>query len=71
MATLPGLDADVFFGDVAKPLPDWRPHAHDEDHDDDDDEPLSPDERAALVGVLGFDPTEWEDGSDSPKAPRE
>lgn len=54
MAQLPGSEAEVFFGDTEKPLPDWRKAATDDDQDD-DVEPTA-DEKAAVVGVLGFDP---------------
>lgn len=55
MATLPESDADVYYGDADKPLPDWREVAGD---DSDDDDTLTADERAAVIGVLGFDPAD-------------
>ena len=59
MADIPGLQADVFFGDADnKPLPNWRKEISERDDEDDEDKPLSKGERAALVGVLGFDPEE-------------
>ena len=65
MAEIPGLKADVYFGDAEeKPLPPWRRHIPDRDDEDDEDKPLSAAERAALVGILGFDPAELEDGSE-------
>lgn len=64
MPDIPGLKADVFFGDAqADQLPDWRKLIPDRDDEDDEDEPLSTAERAALVGILGFDPTELETDS--------
>lgn len=67
MASLPDSAVDVFYGDPAKPLPDWRMHAHDDEPDDDDEltgDELTGDERAALVGVLGFDPAELAEGGE-------
>jgi hypothetical protein len=55
MATFPGLDADIFFG--LSELPDWRREKEDRD-DTDEDLPLTAEERAALVALLGFDPAE-------------
>lgn len=49
MPQLPGLDADVYYGDPEKKLPNWREH---DDKDDDGEEP-TPEERAAVEGVLG------------------
>lgn len=57
MASLPNLDADVYFGDAEKPLPNWR----DWDESADEEAKLSKEDRAALVGVLGFDPAEIDD----------
>jgi|SRR6185437_9336004 len=53
MPTLPGMQGDVYFGDPDKPLPDWRALPEDESVED---APLSDRERAALAGMLGFDP---------------
>lgn len=57
MAKIPGLPASIFFGDTVAPLPDWRAHREDAGEGNDSDE-LTPDERAVLVAVLGFDPAE-------------
>jgi hypothetical protein len=57
MASFPGMIGEVFWGDPATPLPDWRKQS-DQDETDDDDRPLSVDERKHLVSVLGFDPDE-------------
>lgn len=56
--TFDDLDANVFYGDAERPLPDWR----EEPGDDDDDayDNLTPQQRAGLVAVLGFDPSESE-----------
>jgi len=60
MPRLPGMeDADVYFGDAEKPLPDWRAHVEEDTADDDT---LSDAEHVALVAMLGFDPNEGEDG---------
>lgn len=59
MADIPGLPADVYFGDVGNPLPAFPPlGASDEDTED---QPLSDDERDSLIAVLGFDPRELDD----------
>lgn len=50
---VPGLDADVYFGDAERPLPDWRKHLPDED---DDDTP-----QPGVAAMLGFDPSELEE----------
>lgn len=55
MAAIPGLDADVYFGDAETPLPDWRSALLDDDSDEDD---ASPEQLAAVRGILGFDPAE-------------
>lgn len=55
MAVIPGLKADVYFGDAATPLPDWRSNAPDEESDDDD---TSPENHRAVAAMLGFDPRE-------------
>ena len=56
MATIPGLDDEVFFGDSESQLPDWRKSLP-EDESDEDEPTLE--ERAAVVGMLGFDPEEY------------
>jgi hypothetical protein len=63
---IPGLPADVYFGATDKPLPEWAvpDPAADEAAED---RPLTDDERAALAGVLGFDPAElWPDDAAAP-----
>lgn len=57
MPQLPGMKGEVFFGDTEVPLPDWRAGLVDSGADDDADE-ITPGERKALVGMLGFDPRE-------------
>src|ERR1700674_2861444 len=56
MADIPGLEADVYFGDAATPLPDWRA-----DLPEEDDEEPSEEWRRAVAGMLGFDPSELDD----------
>src|SRR5271157_1182806 len=55
MANIPGLPADVFFGD--KPLPNWR---HRLKTDQDDDRGATPEERRSVKRILGFDPREFD-----------
>lgn len=59
MNKLPGMLGEIGFGTPTKPLPDWRDADMDES---DDDAPPTPEERKALVGMLGFDPAELDDG---------
>lgn len=59
MPRLPGLDADVSFGEPEKALPAVGPP-----EDDDFDEPTA-EEREATTAVLGFDPAELWDDSES------
>lgn len=68
MAEIPGLDAEVYFGDTEQPLPNWREVLPDEDDDSDE---LSAEDRAAIVGMLGFDPSDnlQSDGSKESPAP--
>ena len=65
MEKLPGMLGEVSFGDPEKPLPNWR--AAPPPGEDDEDEELSPEERQALIGMLGFDPAadETEDMADA------
>ncbi len=59
MPEIPGLPAQIFFGDIEKPLPEWTARDADmeqDDDDDDDDENLSKEDMAALKSMLGFDP---------------
>lgn len=54
---LPGLEAEVFFGDAETPLPDWRKVLPEENDDDDNDE-LTEEEKQSVIGMIGFDPGE-------------
>lgn len=56
MPEIPGLEADVYFGDPQRALPDWRAETDDVD-DEDNDEPTAED-KAEVAGILGFDPAE-------------
>jgi hypothetical protein len=60
METPLGLNTDVYFGDVDRPLPDWRAEQDKDDPDTDDEEPTE-DDIAAAKAILGFDPDELED----------
>ena len=55
-------EQDVYFGDTEKPLPNWR-EEQDEAEDTDDSE-LDDEERAGVIGILGFDPEELWPGPD-------
>ncbi len=50
---IPGLDADVYFGDAERPPPNWRKELPEDESDD--DEP-TPQERADVIEMIGFDP---------------
>lgn len=50
--------ADVYFGDTEQPTPDWRKESSE---DADDEAPPTEEERAAVRGILGFDPAELEE----------
>lgn len=52
MPTLPGMNSDVYFGDVNTPLPNWRDRP-----DEDSGEDASPEEVAHVSVLLGFDIT--------------
>ena len=58
MATLPRLNSDWFFGDTAKPEPDWRKDDDEDEDDDEDPEPVDPD---VLKAMLGFTPSDDDD----------
>jgi hypothetical protein len=58
MPDIPGLGVDVYFGDAEKPLPEWDGDVDAATDEAAEDAPLSDDDRAALVAVLGFDPSE-------------
>ena len=49
MEILPGTTNEIAFGDVVAPLPDWR------DSPEDDTEDATPEEVAAVSGMLGID----------------
>lgn len=53
MPSVPGLPADVYFGNTQKPLPDWRESAS---NDESDDDMPSEDDLKAVIAMLGFDP---------------
>ena len=58
MNQLPGLDFDVYFGDAEEQDDlDWRNVLPEEEDNDE----LDPEERAAVVAMIGFDPTEPEE----------
>lgn len=54
-----GLDADVFFGDPDKPLPNWRKDAESTAEADDEEDSPQP----GVAEMLGFDPKELDDES--------
>ena len=60
MPDIPGLDADIFFGD-----PDDQPDEMDfpttEEEDQDEDTEMSPEEKKWLEGILGFSPDELDE----------
>ncbi len=66
MADLFGLDADVFYGDAEKPLPNWReePQAAEGAGDE-----ASPEEKRTVASLLGFDPSELWPAQTPPKVP--
>ena len=55
MAVIFGLDVDVYFGGVDKPLPDWRKSKEIAMEENPDDELLeeTPED---VIAILGFDP---------------
>jgi hypothetical protein len=62
---IPGLDGvEVFFGDAERPLPNWREILPEDDSDGDE---LTPEEREAVIGMIGFDPAEKEEEPTPPK----
>jgi hypothetical protein len=60
MPSLPNQNADVHFGYVGKPLPDWRKSKALALEDDPDDE-LLPVTDPYVIAALGFDPRELAD----------
>lgn len=67
MATMPGMDGDVYWGDPDKPPPDWRKHPiPDADEDDDSySEDATPERKRWVHNVVGFDPAELDDDDES------
>jgi len=61
MTRIYGLDADIYFGDVDKPLPDWRNDPEWMAQEDPDDE-LEPGDPNGAIAILGYDPFEEEEG---------
>lgn len=59
---VPGLNVDVYFGDAERPLPNWRGILIQEDEDTDE---LSSEERDSVIGMIGFDPLEYEEQKDA------
>jgi hypothetical protein len=55
MAEIVGHDCDVHFGEIDRPLPDWREDESLLNEEDPDDELLIP-TPADVVAILGFDP---------------
>lgn len=69
MARIPGLKADVFFGDIETPLPDWRDRVpDDEGEEEDEEERPSESELQHVVALLGFDPNDPDADDDEPEA---
>lgn len=66
MSSLPGLNADVYFGDAERSLPDWRTEAEQDDAEEPEDE-LDEERLAAVRSLLGFDPDEL--SKDRPSIP--
>lgn len=58
---IPGLDADVYFGDPSVPLPNWREVLPEEDDDSDD---VSDEERDAVERMIGFGSDGTDDDTD-------
>lgn len=61
MPTLPGMESDVYFGGVEKPLPDWRKQVRPEDGAED----ATPEEFECAERLLGFSLTAGDDVPDS------
>lgn len=57
MASIPGLPADIYYGDTERPPPDWRAVARDDEQDEDADE-IGEDEARHVAALLAFDPAE-------------
>ena len=59
---IPAILDDVHFGEVDKPLPDWRADVpDDEDESDDVDDELLSETPEDVIEMLGFDPLELEE----------
>ncbi len=72
MAKMPGMLGDVYFGAPETPLPNWRTErSPSEDDENAEDSPLTPEARAHLVGMLGFDPGDIDNEGTAPAAPIE
>lgn len=57
MADIPGLEADVYFGDAEEREPSVTdlPTNHDEDQDEDPE--VTAEEKKRIKNILGFDPS--------------
>jgi hypothetical protein len=67
MSEIPGLETDVHFGEIDKPLPDWRDDESVVDEVDPDDEEIETPED--VVSILGFDPLELSEDADNDEEP--
>ncbi len=54
-----GLEHDIYFGSVEKPLVDWRKFLEEGDEDPDDE--LLEETPEDVIMMLGFDPLEFEE----------
>lgn len=64
---MPGMNADVFWGDPDEPPPDWREHPVPDAHEDDGDnysEDATPERKKWVRELIGFDPHENDDDED-------
>lgn len=66
---IPGLDAEVYFGEPDAELPDWRETSTDGPGEVEPDDELTPEEKDDLIGMLGFDPDEM-DEEETPEPPK-
>lgn len=64
MADIPGLNADVFFGDPEKPLPNWR-----EFSEESDEENFTEEDKESLRIMLGFSPSDLWEVTNKPAVP--
>jgi hypothetical protein len=66
MATFPGMEGDVYFGDPeTDELPDWRKEMPEGGSDDDDDAEPTAKDLASVKAILGFDPNEADEPEDA------